>query len=172
MIRHDSPIKKHYSELLSPVGLSYFGDEEVFLRGADFSKAFGLERIAILHEVLPPGRRSSWPHAHSEEEEFIYILDGNPDLWIDGKLYPLAPGDGVGFKPGTGQAHSIIYSTDKEVKYLVVGERSLENDKAFYPLDPNGNESLKSIGKYWENHPRCEIGVESPIPSKKFSFQE
>jgi hypothetical protein len=28
--------------------------------------------------ALPPGRRTSYPHAESDEEEFVYVLEGYP----------------------------------------------------------------------------------------------
>ena len=37
-------------------------------------RMLGLKRIGINYEILQPGDRSSWPHAHKEDEEFIFIL--------------------------------------------------------------------------------------------------
>ena len=62
------------------------------------------------------------PHAESAEEEFVYVLEGTPDVWIDGELFRLAPGDGVGFPAGTGIAHSFLNNTDEPVRLIVVGE--------------------------------------------------
>ncbi len=45
----------------------------------------------------PPGRRTSYPHAESDEEEFIYVLEGYPEVWINGYLWKLEPGDSVVF---------------------------------------------------------------------------
>ena len=47
-------------------------------------QAAGLQRIGINVQQLPPGSRSSWPHAESDEEEFVYVLEGEVDAWIDG----------------------------------------------------------------------------------------
>ncbi len=65
-----------------------------------------LNRLGIHHERLPPGRRTSYPHAESDEEEFIYVLDGYPEVWINGYLWKLEPGDSVGFPAGTGVCHT------------------------------------------------------------------
>lgn len=75
------------------------GDELLSI-GSPFGKVFGLKRLGIHHELLPPGRRTSWPHAEKTEEEFVYVIEGTPDVWIDGNLHQLNPGDGVGFPPG------------------------------------------------------------------------
>ena len=72
--------------------------------GAPFARHFGLERLGIHHERLPPGRRTSYPHAESAEEEFVYVIEGTPDVWLDGRLHRLKPGDAVGFPAGTGLA--------------------------------------------------------------------
>ena len=63
-------------------------------------------RLGIHHERLPPGRRLCWPHAEADEEEFVFVLEGEPDLWLDGQVRRLKPGDGVSFPAGTGIAHT------------------------------------------------------------------
>ncbi|OYU44966.1 MAG: cupin, partial [Burkholderiales bacterium PBB4] len=56
-------------------------------------KAAGLERIGVNIQRLPPGTRSSWPHAEENEEEFVYVIAGTVDAWIDGHLHPMQAGD-------------------------------------------------------------------------------
>ena len=72
---------------------------------AMFGRKLGLTRIGINYEVLSPGGQTAPPHAHEKDKEFVYVIDGTPDVWIDGNLYRLAPGDGVAFPNGTGIAH-------------------------------------------------------------------
>jgi uncharacterized cupin superfamily protein len=71
---------------------------------ASLGRRLGLTRIGIHHVRLPPGRRTSYPHAESAEEEFVFVIKGNPDAWIDGDLYPLRPGDSVAFLPAPASA--------------------------------------------------------------------
>lgn len=61
-------------------------------------------------ECLLPGTQSSYPHAHSEEDEFVFILAGKARYWHNGEEpeESLIAGDCVGWKSGTGIAHSII----------------------------------------------------------------
>src|SRR5262245_64118036 len=66
------------------------------------------------HERLMPGRRVSWPHAEADEDEFVFVIEGEPDLWIDGELRRLKAGDGVGFPSGTGISHTFINNSDKD----------------------------------------------------------
>lgn len=149
---------KNANDLVSNESFSYPGDQETFGIGAALGRKLGLSRIGINYEILRPGDRSSWPHAHSHDEEFIFIIEGHPDMWIDGNIYPLKPGDCVGLVPGLGHAHTLINNSDKEVRAIVVGDSGHPEDKIFYPHHPSRNEDCKKEGWFWENHPRHEMG--------------
>ena len=126
---------RHWAELEGPDDSRYPGDEELMSIGAPLARLLGLGRIGIHHERLPPGRRTSYPHAESAEEEFAFVLEGRPDVWIDGELHPLKPGDAVAFPAGTGICHTFLNNTAEEVRLLVVGERSKPGNRIRYPLN-------------------------------------
>ncbi len=63
------------------------------------------------------------------------MLEGRPDVWIDGELHPLKPGDAVAFPAGTGICHTFLNNTAEEVRLLVVGERSKPENRIRYPLN-------------------------------------
>ena len=63
------------------------------------------------------------------------MLEGTPDVWIDGELFRLAPGDGVGFPAGTGIAHSFLNNTDDPVRLIVVGETPKAENRIVYPVN-------------------------------------
>ena len=105
---------KHFSEIQEPDGAHYPGSDELLSIGSPFGKSLGFRRLGIHHEVLKPGRRTSWPHAERTEEEFVYVIEGRPQVWIDGDVYDLKPGDGVGFVPGTGISHTFINNTKSD----------------------------------------------------------
>jgi len=155
---------KHYSEIQEPDNSCYktSNSNELLSIGSPFGKAFGFKRLGIHHELLPSGRRTSWPHAEKTEEEFVYVIEGTPDVWIDGNLYPLRPGDGVGFVPGTGVSHTFINNTDQPVRLLVVGDTNREDNKVFYPLHPERN---KLIGEQcWTDMPQTKLGDHDGLP--------
>ena len=102
MNRH--PCIKHWSELQEQTPRYYSGSQEPLSRGCALGKHFGFSRIGIHHEIVEPGHRTSWPHAEKTEDEFVHVLEGTPDVWLDGVLYRLQPGDSVGFKAGDGLA--------------------------------------------------------------------
>jgi len=95
---------------------------------------FGLVNFGVNLTILRPGAVSALPHAHSKQDEFVYILEGSPTLVTDAGRTLLAPGDCAGFKSGTGEGHHLVNETDAEVTYLEIGDRS-PGDEVSYPVD-------------------------------------
>lgn len=96
--------------------------------------AFGLSNFGVNLTTLAPGGSSSLRHAHTTQDEFIYVLAGHPTLHTDAGRQRLAPGMCAGFKAGSGDAHRLLNETDADVLYLEVGDRS-PGDAATYPDD-------------------------------------
>ncbi len=154
---------RHYSELQGPDDAHYSGSDELLSIGAPLARAFGLNRIGIHHELLPPGRRTSFPHAESAEEEFVYVIEGTPDAWIDGDLHRLRPGDAVGFPAGTGICHSFLNNTAAPARLIVVGEAAKPTNRIYYPLNPE-RKPLRS--DWWEDVPRRPLGPHDGKPKR------
>lgn len=95
---------------------------------------FGLVNFGVNLTTLAPGAVSSLRHAHSRQDEFIYIVQGHPTLHTDEGLTPLAPGMCAGFAHGTGNGHRLVNNTSEEVVYLEVGDRT-PGDEGSYPDD-------------------------------------
>jgi len=95
---------------------------------------FGLANFGVNLTRLLPGACSALRHAHSRQDEFVYILQGYPVLLTDAGETQLSPGMCAGFKAGTGNAHQLVNRTDEEVSFLEVGDRSA-GDSAIYPDD-------------------------------------
>jgi len=95
---------------------------------------FNLSNFGVNLTRLKPGAISSLRHSHSKQDEFIYILEGNPALHTDSGKTELSPGMCAGFKAGTGDAHQLINESDKDVVYLEVGDRT-PDDTGSYPDD-------------------------------------
>jgi uncharacterized cupin superfamily protein len=96
--------------------------------------AFGLDQFGVNLARLGPGAHSALRHAHSLEDEFIYILEGTPTLVTDAGETVLHPGMCAGFRAGTGNAHALVNRSDTDVVYLEVGSRR-ENEAVDYPDD-------------------------------------
>lgn len=93
---------------------------------------FGLSNFGVNLTVLAPGAVSSLRHAHSRQDEFVYIVSGHPTLHTDEGPTPLGPGMCAGFRAGTGNAHRLVNETGSEVVYLEVGDRT-PGDEVVYP---------------------------------------
>jgi uncharacterized cupin superfamily protein len=114
----------------------YPQSDEVLSYGRAIGKAAGLLRLGVHIERLPPGHRTSYPHAEENEEEFVYVVEGKVDAWIDGVLHPMEAGDLAAFPAGTGICHSILNNGHADAVVLVCGEASRRENKIFYPLNP------------------------------------
>lgn len=95
---------------------------------------FGLTNFGVNLTRLAPGAVSALRHAHSKQDEFVYILQGHPTLNTDQGKKRLAPGMCAGFKAGTGNGHHLINETAEDVVYLEVGDRT-PGDEGSYPDD-------------------------------------
>src|SRR5919199_6822649 len=63
---------------------------------------FGLRNFGVNLTRLAPGAQSALRHAHSLQDEFIYVLEGRPTLITDAGETPLEPGMCAGFRAGSG----------------------------------------------------------------------
>jgi uncharacterized cupin superfamily protein len=141
---------------------SYKGRSEKMGRDADFSTHFGFDRFGVHHVRLEPGRRTSLPHAESVEDEFIFVIEGTPEVWIDGHLHRLVPGDAVGFKAGTGVSHTFLNNSDSVVRMIVVGDRARADGRILYPLDPD-RKPLRD--DWWDDAPARALGPHDGLPT-------
>jgi uncharacterized cupin superfamily protein len=95
---------------------------------------FGLANFGVNLTRLAPNAISALRHAHSKQDEFVYILQGSPTLHTDEGRTRLSPGMCAGFRAGTGNGHHLINETTEEVIYLEVGDRT-SGDEGSYPDD-------------------------------------
>jgi uncharacterized cupin superfamily protein len=99
--------------------------------------AFGLTKFGVNLTRLPPGGMSALRHTHTREDEFIYIVEGEPVLVTNAGETQLRPGMCAGFKAGSGNAHHLLNRSGRDVVYLEVGDRD-PGDTVIYPDDDIG----------------------------------
>jgi len=126
-------------------------------------KAAGLERIGINIQRLPPGTRSSWPHSEENEEEFVYVLEGEVDAWIDGHLHRMTRGDLAAFPVGTGISHCFINNGEQEALLLVGGEAPRKGSRIYYPLNPSRRADMDP-SNWWDDVPARRLGPHDGLP--------
>ncbi len=74
--------------------------------------------------TLPPDGWSSQRHWHSDEDEFVYVLQGEMTLIEDDGETVLHGGDCAAFPKGTGNGHHMINKSSAVAVYLEVGSRN------------------------------------------------
>jgi uncharacterized cupin superfamily protein len=131
----------HYPNSDEPLGFS-----------RAIGKVAGLLKIGLHLRRVPPGQRISWPHAESKEEEFVYVIEGEVDAWIDGKLHPMRTGDLAAFPSGTGICHTFLNSSPKEATLLVGGEANKSDNQIVYPLHPHRRGDMP-WSHWWDQAP-------------------
>jgi uncharacterized cupin superfamily protein len=94
---------------------------------------FGLKSLAVNLTRIGPGGVSALHHRHTLQDEFVYVLEGEPTLVHDDGEIPLRPGMCAGF-PAGGTAHHLENRTDREVVVLEIGDRGA-GDAGEYPRD-------------------------------------
>lgn len=120
-------------------------------------KAAGLERLGVNIQRLPPGSRSSWPHAEENEEEFVYVIEGSVEAWVDGHLHRMVPGELAAFPAGTGISHCFINNSDTDVLLLVGGEAQKPGSRIYYPLNPSRRADMP-LSSWWDDVPQHPMG--------------
>ncbi|MBT3931999.1 MAG: cupin domain-containing protein [Rhodospirillaceae bacterium] len=105
---------RHRSRLSPPLGLSGFGVNVV---------------------RIEPGASSSARHWHSEQDEFVYILEGEATLVTDEGETTLATGMAAGFPAGNPNGHTLANRSDSDVMVLEVGNRPREEDVTYPDID-------------------------------------
>lgn len=94
--------------------------------------AHGLTRFGVNLTEMEPGAVSALRHWHTEEDEFVYIVEGAPTLVTDAGEQELRAGMCACFPANSGDGHRLENRTDAVVRYLEVGNRSA-GEKVHYP---------------------------------------
>lgn len=95
---------------------------------------FGLKNFGVNLTTLLPGGISALRHAHSAQDEFVYVLEGCLRLVTDEGEAELTPGMCAGFRAGSGNAHHLVNRTSSPATFLEIGDRTA-GDVGTYPDD-------------------------------------
>ena len=94
--------------------------------------AAGLTQFGVNITRIEPGQMSALRHWHEQEDEFIYILEGELVLAENDGEVVLKAGDAAGFKAGSGIAHRLINRSGRDAVYFEVGTRAT-TERVHYP---------------------------------------
>src|ERR1700736_4206194 len=95
----------------------------------------GLRNFGVNLTRIIPGGQSSYRHAHSRQDEFIFVLEGEVVLETNCGEQLLKAGMCAGFPAGTGDAHRFVNRTGSDVKLLVIGDRTPEDEVSYPDVD-------------------------------------
>src|SRR5262249_8955594 len=95
---------------------------------------FGLVNFGVNLTRLAPGAMSALRHAHAKQDEFVYVLEGEPTLITNAGETPLRPGMCAGFEAGSARARHLVNRSARDVLYLEIGDRT-QGESAAYPDD-------------------------------------
>lgn len=140
-------------------------DEEIAPKRS-IGRTAGLLRIGIHLQRVPPGSRTSFPHAESAEEEFVYVIEGEIDAWVDGQLHRMKAGDLAAFPSGTGIAHTFINDGERDALLLVGGEADKAEGRIFYPLNPERRGQMP-WSRWWSDVPQRPRGAHDGRPRRR-----
>jgi uncharacterized cupin superfamily protein len=146
----------------------YPQSDELLILNRAIGKHAGMLRLGLHLCRVPPGHRTSYPHAEENEEEFVYVLEGNVDAWIDGELHPMKPGDLAAFPAGTGISHTFLNNGSEDALLLVGGEAGRRENKIYYPLNPERRAQI-AWSQWWDDHerPQRKLGSHDGKPKKR-----
>jgi uncharacterized cupin superfamily protein len=94
--------------------------------------AIGLTQFGVNITRIEPGQTSALRHWHEQEDEFIYMLQGELVLAENDGEVVLKAGDAAGFKAGSGVAHRLINRSNRDAVYFEVGTR-VKTERVHYP---------------------------------------
>jgi uncharacterized cupin superfamily protein len=114
----------------APFGEPLSGREKRALGDALRLSQFGVNLV-----TLAPGAWSSQRHWHANEDEFVYILEGEATLVTDAGETILGAGMVAGFPAGRPDGHHLINRGDMPVLYLEVGTRAAAEEAQYSDID-------------------------------------
>ena len=98
----------------------------------------GLTHYGVLLTRIAPQGQSSYRHAHSHQDEFVYVLEGEVELETNAGVQRLTAGLCAGFPAGTDNAHRFVNRSSADVLLLVVGDRTAGDEVAYPDIDLHG----------------------------------
>jgi uncharacterized cupin superfamily protein len=144
--------------VFEPFAASAVPAEEVFRgrfgsRWQALSDFGGGSHVGVILEELPPGMQSNQVHYHMLEEEHVFVLAGTMTVLLDGKSYPVEPGDYVCFPAGQAAGHALLNEGTEPCRYLLIGENN-PNEVAVFP--ESGRVSVRVLGEGYRRSARMD----------------
>jgi uncharacterized cupin superfamily protein len=112
--------------------------------------AVGLSQFGVNLTRIKPGAWSSQRHWHQNEDEFVYILEGEVVLCEDGGETVLKAGDAAGWKANAGNGHCLINRGDRDAVLIEVGTRLPRDTVVYSDIDMRLERSEHGAANYFK----------------------
>ncbi len=119
--------------------------------------AVGLTQFGVNLTRLKPGAASSQRHWHANEDELVYILEGEVVLCEDGGETVLKPGDCAAWKAGVPNGHCLVNRSARDAVFLEVGSRAARERAEYSDIDmrvERDEHGARYVHKSGEPYPR------------------
>jgi uncharacterized cupin superfamily protein len=98
-------------------------------------EAGGLTQFGVNLVMLEPGAMSSLRHWHHNEDEFVWVVEGECTLVQDEGESVMRPGDCAAFPAGKPDGHHFINRSASVVKFMVVGTKASQEVAVYSDVD-------------------------------------
>jgi uncharacterized cupin superfamily protein len=98
-------------------------------------RAAGLTQFGVNICTLKPGAASSLRHWHENEDELVYVLEGEVVLCEDGGETVLKAGEAAAWKAGVPDGHCLINRSDRDAVVLEVGTSAPKERATYSDID-------------------------------------
>jgi uncharacterized cupin superfamily protein len=116
----------------------------------------GLTQFGVNLTRLKPGAASALRHWHEQEDEFVYMLEGELVLIEDDGETVLKSGECAGFKAGIANGHHLVNKSQRDALYLEIGTRAAA-ERGHYPdidlVFERDQQGMRFLHKSGESYP-------------------
>lgn len=101
----------------------------------------GARNLTILEVVLTPGQGHNF-HKHPDQEEVIFVIEGEVEQWLERDKRTLRPGDSAFI--GAGVVHASFNATAASIKLLAILSPCV-GEGGYELVDMSGQEPYKNL---------------------------
>jgi len=99
------------------------------------ARELGVTQFGVNHLTLEPGAYSALRHWHEQEDEFVFVLEGEVTLIDDNGEHALGAGMYAVFPAGEPNAHHLCNRSGAPARLLAIGTRHRGAETIHYPDD-------------------------------------
>ena len=99
------------------------------------ARLLGATQFGVNHVTLEPGAYSALRHWHEQEDEFVFVLEGELVLIDDNGEHGLTAGAYAAFPAAEPNAHHLCNRSAAPARFLAIGTRHRGAETIHYPDD-------------------------------------